>query len=353
MHPILASRARLGTYLLGWVPIALMLVGITASQRWPVWEAVVLSLPLCFLGAMLFLSSWYLCRAMPLATYRFASHGLAWFLAAALMGNLWYLCAWGIALLLGLAEPFTGLPFRTREAWAFFFAVGIVLYLAVLALHYLLDAAERGRDSERREQELRVLARDAELKALRAQLNPHFLFNSLNSISALTTIDPSKAREMCVLLSDFLRKSLKLGERMTVSLGEELDLAKAYLAIERIRFGERLSVEWEVEASTLETRLPTLLLQPLVENAIKHGIAAIPEGGRLGIAAAKRSDEVEIVIENPVDPDSEAPVGLGMGLRQVRQRLLGRYGSRCAMEAGVVEGVHRVALRLPLTWEKP
>ena len=353
MHPILANRARLGTYLLAWVPISLMLVGLAVSQRWPLREAAALSLPLCFIGALLFLSSWYLCRALPIATYRFASHGLTWFLAAALMGNLWYLGAWCLALLLGLIEPLAGLTVRTRQAWAFIFAVGILLYLAVMALHYLLDAAERGRDSERREQELRVLAREAELKALRAQLNPHFLFNSLNSISALTTLNPAKAREMCVLLSDFLRKSLKLGERSSVSLGEELDLAKAYLAIERIRFGDRLAVDWDVDPETLGSQLPTLLLQPLVENAIKHGIAALPEGGRMGIAARRRSDEVEIVIENPIDPDSEPPVGLGMGLRQVRQRLLGRYGNRSAMEAGVADGQHRVLLRLPLSWEAP
>ena len=190
------------------------------------------------------------------------------------------------------------------------------------------------------------------MKALRVQLNPHFLFNSLNSISALTTLDPSRAREMCVLLSDFLRKSLKLGERGTVSLGEELDLARAYLSIERIRFGERLAVDWEVDPDTEATPLPTLLLQPLVENAIKHGIAALPEGGRLTIAARKRQDEVEIVVDNPVDPDSEPPQGLGMGLRQVRQRLLGRYGSRSSMEAGIVEGRHRVTLRLPSSWEE-
>ena len=264
MHPILASRARLGTYLLGWVPIALMLMGMGVSQHWPAWEALLLGGPLCFLGALIFLSSWYLCRALPLATFRFTSHGLAWFLAAILMANLWYLCGWGISLVLGLASPFAGLAARTRQAWPFFFAIGILLYLAVLALHYLLDAAERNREAHVREQELLVLAREAELKALRAQLNPHFLFNSLNSISALTTLDPGKAREMCVLLSDFLRKSLKLGERSTVSLAEELDLAKAYLAIERIRFGERLQVDWQVDDAALPAPLPTLLLQPLV-----------------------------------------------------------------------------------------
>jgi LytS/YehU family sensor histidine kinase len=185
------------------------------------------------------------------------------------------------------------------------------------------------------------------LKALRAQLNPHFLFNSLNSISALTTIDPKRAREMCVLLSDFLRKSLKLGERSMVALSEELDLLRAYLSIEQIRFGSRLVVEWSIAPEAQEIQIPTLLLQPLVENAIKHGIAAIPEGGTITISAARKGGFVEIMLENPVDSDSEHPQGLGIGLKQVKMRLQGRYGPDIFFEAALKDGQHKVLMVFP------
>jgi hypothetical protein len=350
MHPLFSSRPRLGAYLLAWVPIATMLVGVGVSQGWPVKEAVALAFPLCLAGAFLFMSTWYLCRALPVSSFRWTSHGTAWFLTAGVLGNLWYQCAFLIAKLWSFHPDLADLPTRLRTAWGFFLPMGALLALAALALHYLLDAWERAQDSERRESELRVLARDAELKALRAQLNPHFLFNSLNSISALTTVDPKRAREMCVLLSDFLRKSLKLGERSSVSLAEEMDLLKAYLAIERIRFGDRLEVRWEIEEAG-SAPLPPLLLQPLVENAIKHGIASLPEGGTLLIRSEREGPRVAITLENPADPDVEPPQGLGMGLRQVKERLLGRFGSRAAFGAEFTPGLYRVRLLVPLAEE--
>jgi LytS/YehU family sensor histidine kinase len=225
--------------------------------------------------------------------------------------------------------------------------MGTLLYLAALTLHYLLDAVERGKLSETREAEFRILAQDAELRALRAQLNPHFLFNSLNSISALTTIDPAKARTMCILLSDFLRGSLRMGEKRLVSLTEEVDLLKAYLSIEQIRFGSRLQVAWELDPDTLAEPIPALLLQPLVENAIKHGIAGLTEGGVVKVISRREGNVLELRVENPVDEDTPVVHGLGIGLRQVRSRLQMRFGERMRFEAGVVEGIHRVKMIFP------
>jgi LytS/YehU family sensor histidine kinase len=156
---------------------------------------------------------------------------------------------------------------------------------------------------------------------------------------------------MCVLLSDFLRRSLGLGERRLVALREELDLARAYLAIEQIRFGTRLKLAWTIDPVAESALLPTLLLQPLVENAIKHGIAALPEGGTLALTAEVVEGHVVLKVENPVDSDAPPPQGLGLGLRQVRQRLLGHFGSRARFEAGMQDGTHRVTLVFPLEVE--
>ena len=353
MHPLLASRARLGTYLLGWVPIALLLTGIARSQGWSWVEAGALALPLCLLAAFLFLSAWFLCRALPLghAAEGLATHGMAWGMAAVLMGGLWAGFAWLLARMLDWIPGLGALPQRVGTALPVLTGLGILLYLASVALSYLMLAQDRAIEAERKGAELQLLAQESELKALRAQLNPHFLFNSLNSLSALTAVDPARAREMCVLLSDFLRRSLGLGERRLVALREELDLAKAYLAIEQIRFGARLQLAWTVDPAAESALLPTLLLQPLVENAIKHGIAALPEGGTLAVSADVLEGLVVLRVDNPMDLDSPAPQGLGIGLRQVRQRLLGRFGNRARFEAGLQDGIHRVTLVFPLEVE--
>jgi two-component system, LytTR family, sensor histidine kinase AlgZ len=353
MHPLLASRARLGTYLLGWVPIALLLCGIARSQGWSWLEAVALALPLCLLAAFLFLSAWFLCRALPLgpAVEGLATQGMAWGMAAVLMGGLWAGLAWLLARMLVWIPGLGALPQRVGTALPVLTGLGILLYLASVALSYLLLAQDRALEAERKGAELQLLAQESELKALRAQLNPHFLFNSLNSLSALTAVDPARAREMCVLLSEFLRRSLGLGERRLVALREELELARAYLAIEQIRFGARLKLDWKVVPAAEQALLPTLLLQPLVENAIKHGIAALPEGGTLAVSAEVMEGHVILRVDNPLDPDAPATQGLGLGLRQVRQRLLGRFGNRARFEAAVKEGIHSVTLVFPLETE--
>ena len=350
MHPLLASRARLGSYLLGWLPIAALLAGMARTQGWTWAEAGALSLPLCLLGAFLFLSAWTLCRALPLGqgTEGLANRGAAWGTAALLMGGLWSGLAWLLARGLALLPALSGLPIKVRTALPVITGLGILLYLASVALSYLLLAQEQAVAAERKGAELQLLAQESELKALRAQLNPHFLFNSLNSISALTAVDPARAQEMCVLLSEFLRRSLGLGERRLVTLGEELELARAYLAIEQIRFGSRLQLAWHIAPAAEPALLPTLLLQPLVENAIKHGIATLTEGGVLTVDAAVTEGHVVLSVDNPVDPDAPPPVGLGLGLRQVRQRLLGRFGSRARFESSLRDGHHHALLVFPL-----
>ena len=169
--------------------------------------------------------------------------------------------------------------------------------------------------------------RDAELRALKAQINPHFLFNSLNSITALTTSDPDRAREMCIRLSDFLRNTLGLGERESVAWHEELDLAQAYLDVEQVRFGSRLHVEVHVDQACADCLVPPLVLQPLIENAVKHGIATLVDGGTIRVESRVRDGRLEVSVENGFDPESPAPRRHGLGLRNVRTRLETRFGT--------------------------
>ncbi len=196
--------------------------------------------------------------------------------------------------------------------------------------------------------ESQVTARDAELRALRAQLNPHFLFNSLNSISALTGPDPEAARTMCQLLGDFLRTSLTLGARERVAFAEELALAERYLAIEQVRFGARLAVEKAVEPAAARCLVPPLLIQPLIENAVKHGVADRVEGGTVRIEARRSGDRLEIAVENPRDPEAPPRRGGGLGLENVRQRLAALDPRGTRVDVFRAAERFRVVLTLPV-----
>src|SRR5207249_3027362 len=175
------------------------------------------------------------------------------------------------------------------------FAIGVLLFLLALAVHYVLIAFETTRQAERRQLELEILTRDAELRALRAQLDPHFLYNSLNSISALTAADPAGARRMCLLLGEFLRNTLSLSEQERIPLAEELALADRFLSIEQVRFGSRLQIRRQIDDRAAGCRVPPLLLQPLLENAVTHGIAGLLEGGVIHLGVSRDNGNCSIV----------------------------------------------------------
>jgi len=214
------------------------------------------------------------------------------------------------------------------EPWiAGIYSLLVLIFLLIAAMHYVILAFEQSRESERQTLELQVLAQDSELRALRAQIDPHFLFNSLNSISALTTNDPAKARTMVILLADFFRNSLDLGTKNRISLTEELSLIDKFLTIEQVRFGSRLQVQQEIEQKTLECKIPPLLLQPLIENAVRHGISQLLEGGTITLRTQLHNGKLNINIANPFDPDYVPKKGTGLGVKNVRSRIQTLYGN--------------------------
>jgi two-component system sensor histidine kinase AlgZ len=347
MHPLLASRLRLALYLGLWVLLAAALALVLNAPGVSWWGRLWFTLPLGVGWGFVCLTAFYLCQAAPLrlATWvRIAGTHAGTAVVSALA---WLAAAWA---LVGLAvRPEAVAAFREHLARAMpaLFAVAVLLFLLSSAVHYGLGAVETSRRAEKRALELDLLTRDAELKALRAQIHPHFLFNSLNSINALIARDPEAARRLCVLLADFLRGSLSLGGRVRIRLDQEMEMAQRLLAIEKVRFGTRLLVEVAVEEGLGGCLVPPLILQPLVENAITHGVANMLEGGSVAVRARGGGERIVISIENPREPGAAARRGTGLGMQNVRQRLTALYGENASMHVVTQESAFRVELRLP------
>lgn len=198
-----------------------------------------------------------------------------------------------------------------------------------------------------RESQMLQLSKDAELAQLRQQLQPHFLFNSLNSISALVGTQPQKAREMVLQLSEFLRGTIRKDSKSWITLKEELDYLRMYLEIERVRFGHRLAVDFQVDPGLEPTKVPQLLIQPLVENAIKHGLYGMTGSVEIKLIGRKAGNYLVLEVTNPFDPAAAAPEGTGFGLSSVERRLYLLFGRKDLLSTDSSEGIFRVALKIP------
>lgn len=349
MHPILERSGRLALYLGLWVLVGglltLLLAGRTGLNGA---QAALIALPVASAYAFVCLSSWYVARGLPIITTTLTRILITGAVAATLSSAVWLALsrAW-ITWLVG--RGWLPQAARTGGHETLIFAVGILLYLLSLAISYLLVSFEKTRDAERRALEGQVLAREAELRSLRSQIDPHFLFNCLHSISALTTVNPAAARRMCLLLGDFLRETIALGGESRITVGRELKLVQRFLDVERIRFGDRLDVEVTASEEAEACVVPPLLLQPIVENAVKHGIAHLLERGTVRVAASRTPERLSIRIENPCDADRPRGTGTGVGLANVRARLRTLYGTEAAVSTSEEEGMWRVELSFPAT----
>jgi sensor histidine kinase YesM len=208
-------------------------------------------------------------------------------------------------------------------------AIFVVLFLIIRSIRQMISFQRELREKDLSEERLKALAAQAELKALKAQINPHFLFNSLNTIASLITTDPPKAEEATLKLADVFRYTLAGSNREFVTLQDELDFLDSYLDVEKARFGDKLAVLKVVQPATLSTRIPSLILQPLVENCLKHGRS--PEGkAKIEIRCYLEGDHVKIEVrdQGPGAPE-EIKRGIftrGAGLKNVNERLLKIYG---------------------------
>src|SRR5579863_1147695 len=334
MHPVLHDWKTSGLYFAAWVPIGAilgLLISVAGSLR--ALETAAIIIPVTVILSFACLSPWYACRALPLkstaAGRLLGQHVLAAVVVSAVV----------VFVAKTAASTFSVGGFAAAEP--VLAAMVAMIYLLSIAMHYVVIEAQTSRRPE-------LLAREAQLRALKAQVNPHFLFNSLNSISALTASDPVRAREMCIQLADFLRTSLRLGERASIPFSEEMELTRMYLGVEQVRFGRRLQLALDVEPACGSCEVPALLIQPLVENAVKHGIALLDQGGEILMLGRCVKEGLRFSIENPYDPLAPASRS-GIGLANVRQRLEARYGNAARLDVEASEDVYRVTLLVPIT----
>jgi len=231
-----------------------------------------------------------------------------------------------------------------QDHWAFLLPnLGIALIVGALTLRYFYVASEWRRSVE--------VEAKARVHALQARIRPHFLFNSLNAIAALIRSDPARAEEAIEDLADLFRVSLREG-RAQISLREELEVARIYQRIEQLRLGERLKVRWDVAELPARATVPSLLLQPLLENAIGHGIEPLPAGGTITIRGRVDGSSIVVEVTNPLDPSrGRSRPGNRMALENIRQRMELAFPGRSSVEVREGSDSYQVQLLFPLVIE--
>lgn len=347
MHPLLADRQRWQLFLGAWAGVGVVVSVLLRALLGLGWVgAGLFGVPLGLAAGPISLSTWYICRAMPLSTttlVRVASTAVAAALMSAAawagLGWVWWALLTAAGAPLPSIAPATVVPVLV--------GVGALTYLLALTLTYLVVAFEVSAAASRRALEFQIAQREAELAALRAQIDPHFLFNCLNSISGLIAADPDRARVMCQLLGDFLRDCLRLGTTAHIPLEREVALAAQYLRIEQVRFGERLRVATDVTLESANTLVPPLIVQPLVENAVRHGVATRVNGGTIELVTRLAGHRAVITIRNPRDADASRP-GTGLGLTLVRRRLQAAYGNDGVLTVEPAPEMFQITLTVPV-----
>ena len=229
---------------------------------------------------------------------------------------------------------------------AHLFALQTWDYLVSLFAAHAYEYFRRSRNQELESAKLQQALAESELQALKSQLHPHFLFNTLHGISTLIEVDKVRAKEIVLRLSDLLRTVLQSGTSDLITLEEELKFAAAYLDIEKMRLESRLEISWTIQPGTRHLLVPSLILQPLVENAIVHGIACSREGGWLAIGLRRSKDQIELSVRNSVRDKGAA--GWGLGLQNTKARLKYLYAEEASLSFAIgEEGVATAILLLP------
>jgi len=242
-------------------------------------------------------------------------------------------------------QPDSSKDFNNAIAGRIF--TGYIFYVFYVLLFYAINYYQSFKEKLRNEGKLKALVKEAELHALKSQINPHFLFNSLNSISSLTMADPGRAQEMVINLSTLMRYSLKHDQEEEVNFEEELANNQLYLQIEKVRFGKKLNPVFDIEDACRNAKIPNMILQPLYENAIKYGVYETTEPVDVTTSCKMKDGALEVKITNSYDSGVQSKKGEGIGLRNIRDRLQIIYGNPLLMKVEDNKKEFKVTLAIP------
>ncbi len=316
-HPLTNNYRLLGFYTIFWATIGTINLVLQVF-----WYNVPLTYSLLDTGTnyvlypLLGSSIWYSIRYSSFEEVSIGRLIIFHFIAASILCGIWVYISYAIY------QPFIkdnnnflreGLPSKI-------FA-GYIMYTIYLIFFYAVNYYESLKEKIKKESEYKALIREAELQALKSQINPHFLFNSLNSISSLTVSNPEKAQEMVINLSSLMRYSLMHNQKEMVSFSRELENIKLYLGIEKVRFGKKLNAEFEIDAHCLEAEIPNMILQPIYENAIKYGVYETTDQVTIKTTCICDGNILKINIVNDYDASTVKRRGEGIGLRNIRKRM--------------------------------
>lgn len=343
-HPILKDRNRVLTYLVLWVMLALFQY-IFVYRAFPGYTVMVMTATLIqnFLLAVMYIGAWFGLRYINLETQRtlqFVANHLIYLVVITL---LWLSMSNFFDQML-LRDILPDYRIRTRPIKSM---LGIFSYLLLISYIYLDAYYTSYMEKIENERKLHEILKESELNLLKSQMNPHFIFNSLNSISSLTMLDPERAQEMIIRLSDFLRYTVTASRDQLVTLEKEIDMCRAYLDIEKVRFGNKINFTFTVDPKSLLLKVPGMILQTLFENAIKHGVYNSLGKESIHFESRLEKDRLILCIENSFDPTSRPKVGTGTGLKNVRNRLNLIYDRTALLSTEVKESRFIAILNLP------
>jgi LytS/YehU family sensor histidine kinase len=322
-HPFLNNPRLALFYGLFWLASALvMMLILVFANGLDYWAAIVEVISSIVVFAIVGAAIWYVVRFSTLENNSAVRILLSHFIAASIIVfiNL-YIGVIIIKLLNPVAMEWVNLAFVNRIFG------GYMMYIIYVIFFYAVNYYYSFKEKVLNEGKLLSLVKEAELHALKSQINPHFLFNSLNSISSLTMTNPARAQEMVINLSQLMRYSLKHDQSEKVSFKQELENNKLYLQIEKVRFGSKLEPVFEIDENCLKAEIPNMILQPLYENAIKYGVYEATEPVEIKTVARCNSELLQITISNPYDANVKSKKGEGIGLRNIRDRLQIIFGN--------------------------
>ncbi|MBI1938452.1 MAG: histidine kinase [Ignavibacteriales bacterium] len=346
VNPFLKNRNLLIIYAIIWFCVfvihsAVSVFVLDLSLYSALIDSLVFNSVYFFLG----ISLWYTVGFNSLENYSslkiFVNHTAA----AIITSGLWIFVCWFITSKI-LANEKIYLEYLYQSlVWRF--VIGVLFYSIIVSIYYVFIYYTNFQQKLLKEAELNTLIKEAELKSLKYQINPHFIFNSLNSISSLTISNPAKAQDMTIKLSSFLRSTLSKNEKQKSKLSEEISNAKLYLEIEKVRFDDKFDFIEEVEKECGELEIPSMILQPLFENAIKHGVYESLEKVVIKMKCKPEKDFLKITVENNFDPEAVSRKGEGIGIKNIQNRLKLIYNQDNLVYVEKLNGIFRVNIFIP------